>query len=343
MILTQRTIQKSISLSGKGLHSGKVVKVYLHPAHTDSGIVFKRTDIKNAPLIPARSEYVVDTTMATTLGKKGISIATVEHLLSAIAGLQIDNIRIEVEGPEIPIMDGSAHPFFEALHNAGLKEQKELKKFLVITKPVAVRNQDRFCYLFPSKQFKITCRIEFPQKCIGKQRFEVSFPLFSKKESNACDHSHGYKNGNGKAKNGNGQSHFADISEIFFEEISRARTFGFLEEVEMLQRKGLALGGGLENAVVIDKDTILNKEGLRWQDEFVRHKVLDAMGDLSLLGMQIIGHLVTYRSGHSLHHKLVERTLKNNSNWKIMTFEETTSGEEEFFLSRSLSQVRAFL
>ena len=327
MSINQRTIRKVISISGKGLHTGKKVKVTLNPAPPDYGIVFKRVDIKKSPDIKAHASNVVDTTLATTLGKDDIQIATVEHLLSALLGFQVDNIHIEVDGPEIPILDGSAAEFSKALLVVGLKEQKEIKKFLVITKPIAVRQQDRFSYLFPSDEFKITCRIEFPHKCIGKQRFDMTFPIISYLKNGSSN-----GNGNGKHSNGNGYAH----------EISSARTFGFIEEVATLQRMGLALGGGLDNAIVLNKDSIVNQDGLRWKDEFVRHKVLDAMGDVALLGYQILGHLITYRSGHSLHHQLVEKTLRSKNSWKIMTSDEILS-KEEGFLNQSSTPGVAFL
>ncbi len=322
MSMNQRTIRNVISISGKGLHTGKKVKITLNPAPPDYGIVFKRTDLKKSPEIKAHASNVVDTTMATTLGKDDVRIATVEHLLSALLGFQVDNIHIEVDGPEIPILDGSASEFSKALLTVGLKEQKELKKFLVITKPIAVRQQDRFSYLFPSDEFKITCRIEFSHKCIGKQRFDMSFPVISSLKNGS---SNGHEKSLNGSLNGNGYAH----------EISHARTFGFIEEVATLQKMGLALGGGLDNAIVLNKDSVINEDGLRWKDEFVRHKVLDAMGDVALLGYQILGHLVTYRSGHSLHHQLVQKTLRSKNSWKMMTSDMIFSKEEEFLQNRS--------
>ncbi|MBI2026359.1 MAG: UDP-3-O-acyl-N-acetylglucosamine deacetylase [Deltaproteobacteria bacterium] len=295
----QKTIKKVIQLNGKGLHSGKDVELTLSPSPVDYGIVFKRTDLSSSPSIRAHASNVVDTSMATTLGKEGVSIGTVEHLLSALMGLQVDNVHIDVKGPEIPVFDGSAAAFIEAIIQTGLKEQKSQKKFLIITKPVAVRNKDRFCYLFPSTEFKVTCRIEFAHTCIGKQNFDFRIPFLS------------YKGG----------SHF------YCQEIAQARTFGFLDDVSYLQSRGLALGASLENAVVLDKDSIVNREGLRWQNEFVRHKVLDSIGDLALVGAQVIGHLITYRSGHSLHHQLVEKTLKSKDAWKMMTYDQIVHSE----------------
>lgn len=290
----QKTIKNNIELSGKGLHSGKKVELSIRPAPADHGIVFRRVDIPMCPPIVAHASNVVDTSMATTLGKNGISIGTVEHLLSAFVGLQIDNLSVDVRGPEVPIFDGSAACFIQALKKSGFKEQKKQKKFLVITKPIAIRNKDRFCYLIPSSSFKVTCRIDFAHTCIGKQHFDFFLPFDTKSlESN-----------------------------FYCTDIAEARTFGFIEDVSYLQSKGLALGASLENAIVLDKDSIVNQEGIRWHNEFVRHKVLDAIGDLALTGLQVIGHLITYRSGHSLHHQLVEKTLKSQDSWKIMTRED---------------------
>ena len=333
MSLRQKTLCKSISISGKGLHSGKNVKVILNPSPTDHGITFRRVDVLRSPLIKAHVSNVVDTTLATTLGVDGVNIATVEHLLSALVGFQIDNVHIDVDGPEIPILDGSSRAFVEALSTVGSREQKSLKNFLVITKPVAVRQKDRFSYLFPSDEFKVTCRIEFPHKAIGKQRFEMSFPFITayRDSKNARVHKNGNGNGNG---NGHSQGIFS-TSELYAREIGGARTFGFVEEVAYLQKKGLALGGGLDNAVVLDKNKIINEEPLRWDNEFVRHKVLDSLGDVSLLGYQVLGHLVTYRSGHGLHRELVEKTLKSTDSWKIMTFDNISSSREDFLLSRT--------
>jgi len=334
MSLRQKTLCKSVSVAGKGLHSGKNVKIILNPAPADHGITFRRVDVLKSPLIRAHVSHVVDTTLATTLGVDGVTIATVEHLLSSLVGFQVDNVHVDVDGPEVPILDGSAKEFVDALTSVGFREQKSLKKFLVITKPVAVRQKDRFSYLFPSDEFKVTCRIEFPHKAIGKQRFEMSFPFISAYQDSKNDSNNG-KNGKSH-KNGNGHSNgLIEACQLYATEIGGARTFGFIEEVAYLQKKGLALGGGLDNAIVLDKNKIINEEPLRWENEFVRHKVLDSLGDVSLLGYQVLGHLVTYRSGHGLHRELVEKTLKSKDSWKIMTFDKISGAEENFLLSRT--------
>jgi UDP-3-O-[3-hydroxymyristoyl] N-acetylglucosamine deacetylase len=267
----QRTLKQRAQLLGVGLHSGANVELTLAPAPADSGIVF----VREGEEIPALSEFVVDTTMNTSLGRGRMRIGTVEHLLAALAGCGIDNARIEVEGPEVPIMDGSAEPFVRLVREAGIHEQRSARRFLLLRKSVSVLEGDKLVRLSPARgKFSINYTIDFRHPLITDQTCKV------------------------------------EMSERSFQrEIARARTFGFKRDVERLHSVGLARGGSLANAVVVDDFNILNPEGLRFPDEFVRHKVLDAIGDLSLLGMPIIGHLTAVKSGHHLNHLLVRKVL----------------------------------
>jgi UDP-3-O-[3-hydroxymyristoyl] N-acetylglucosamine deacetylase len=267
----QRTLKRRAELAGLGLHSGAQVSVTLAPAPIDSGIVF----VTGGEEIQARAEFVVDTTMNTSLGRAGRRIGTVEHLMAALAGCGIDNARIEVEGPEVPIMDGSAEPFVRVIHEAGIHEQRCTRRLLMIRKAVAVTDGDKIARLSPARgKFSISYTIDFRHPLITDQSMRV------------------------------------DIDERSFQrEVARARTFGFKRDVERLHSAGLARGGSLANAVVVDDFNILNPEGLRYPDEFVRHKVLDAVGDLALLGMPVIGHLTAVKSGHHLNHLLVRKLL----------------------------------
>ncbi len=267
----QRTLKQRATLSGIGLHSGEKVRVTLAPAPADSGVVFIRDGVE----IPAVSEFVVDTTMNTSLGRPGARVGTVEHLLAALAGCGIDNARVEVEGPEIPIVDGSSEPFVTLVRQAGIHEQRATRRYLLVRKTVTASDGDKLARLSPSRgKFSVNYTIDFRHPLITDQsyRLEVNERSFQK-------------------------------------DIARARTFGFKRDVERLHTAGLARGGSLENAVVVDDFNILNPEGLRFPDEFVRHKILDALGDLSLIGMPIIGRLTAVKSGHALNHQLVRRVL----------------------------------
>lgn len=281
--VNQRTLKSPVSCSGVGLHSGKTVSMRLIPSPVKTGLVFVRTDLSPQVVIPARSEFVVDTSLATTLGKGQAKVSTVEHLVSALVGLGIDNLRIELDGPEVPIMDGSAAPFTQLILEAGIRVQDEPKSFLVMKKPVSVVDGDKEASLSPSNGFSIDCTIDFRHPLISDQT--VSFDL--------------------------GESTYA-------REVSKARTFGFLKDVEKLQQVGLALGGSLQNAIVVDEFSILNPEGLRFPNEFVRHKVLDAIGDLALLGHPVIGHLTCFKSGHGLHHKLAQKVMSDASSYVLV-------------------------
>ncbi len=280
----QRSVQEPISCVGVGLHSGRDVRLTLRPAPADHGVVFVRTDLITPVAVPALSQYVVDTKLATTLGKGDVRVGTVEHLLAAVAGMGVDNLRVELDGPEVPIMDGSAAPFAELIRSAGVWSQSAPKRSLVIKKAVSVRDGDKEATLVPAARFRIDCTVDFRHPLISDQtyQFELSDRAFSK-------------------------------------ELSRARTFGFLRDVEQLKKLGLAKGGSLENAVVVDEFSILNPEGLRFADEFARHKALDALGDLSLLGHAVVGHLRVNKSGHALNHQLVQRVLSDPSCYELVS------------------------
>lgn len=283
MEFQQRTLKAPAQFQGVGLHSGQNVLLRLMPAPVNHGIVFVRTDLPKSPGIPARSEFVVDTSLATTLGKGEARVGTVEHLLSALYGLGIDNLRVELDGPEVPIMDGSSVVFVQRIRETGLRIQDEPKSFLLLKKPVSVTEGGKAVTLSPSNRFVVDCTIDFRHPLISDQTCSFEF-------------SEG----------------------AFLKEIARARTFGFLKDVEMLQKMGLARGGNLENAIVVDEFSILNPEGLRFPDEFVRHKVLDAVGDLALLGHPVVGHLQCVKSGHALHHKLVQKILSDPSSYSLV-------------------------
>ncbi len=270
----QRTLKKSVSCIGIGLHSGQKVHMAMHPGPEDAGITFVRTDISGNPVIKACLENVVHTKRATTLGFDGITISTVEHLLSALAGLGVDNVQIEVNSSEIPIMDGSAAPFVFLIKTAGLKRQNRPKNFYFIHRPIMVKDQDKFISIEPASKLIIDYSIDFNHPMLQSQTYQVSLSR-----------------------------------SVFEKEISRARTFGFLNEVEYLKKNGLARGGSLDNAIVIDRFRVLNEGGLRYENEFVRHKILDLIGDISLLGSPVIGHFKAYKSGHTLNHSLLTKII----------------------------------
>jgi UDP-3-O-[3-hydroxymyristoyl] N-acetylglucosamine deacetylase len=255
----------------------------IRPAGVDEGIVFIRGDLSGNNRIKANVHNVRDTTLATTLGLNGVTVSTVEHLMSAFSGMGVDNAVVEVDAPEVPIMDGSARPFVDLFKDVGTRVQGKGKKLLVIKDKIAVSEGEGTAMLLPSPEFRITYKIEFNHPAIGVQSYHMNF---------------------------------SDVS--YEEEICAARTFGFLRDVEYLQAKGLALGGSLKNAVVLDDRRIINKDGLRFPDEFVKHKILDAIGDLSLLGIPIIGHFVAYKSGHRLNNLLLKEMLIRKECWTLV-------------------------
>ena len=279
----QHTIKKNITLVGIGLHSGKEVKLRIKPAPVNSGIRFLRKDVEPQVLIPARIQYVTDVRFATTIGIGNSTVSTIEHLMSAFAGVGIDNAIVELDGPEVPAIDGSAYSFVALLKKAGKKEQAQSRRYLKILKPVAVKNGDSFISAEPCDVMTVTLEIDFDHPMIARQKFS------------------GVIN-----------------EQVYEDQIARARTFGFLKEVEMMQKNGLALGGSLENAVVLSERSIINEEGLRFPDEFVKHKVLDLIGDLYLIGMPMIAHVQGYKSGHMLHSKLLQAILNDADNYEVV-------------------------
>jgi UDP-3-O-[3-hydroxymyristoyl] N-acetylglucosamine deacetylase len=296
-MIKQRTLKNAIRATGVGLHSGKKVYLTLRPAAPDTGIVFRRTDLDPVVEIAARPENVGDTCLSTSLAKGEVRIATVEHLLSALAGLGIDNAYVDLSAPEVPIMDGSAGPFVFLIQSAGIQEQGAAKKFIRIKRPVTVEDGDKWARFEPFEGFKVSFAIDFDH------------PFFQQ------------------------ASKFAEIdfsTTSFVKEVSRARTFGFMRDVELLRQKNLALGGSLANAVVVDDYRILNEDGLRYDDEFVKHKILDAIGDLYLLGHTLIGAFRGNKSGHELNNKLLRTLLANKRSYEVVTFEDETSAPISF-------------
>ena len=288
-MLLQRTITNSIKAMGVGLHSGKKVILELLPAPVDSGINFIRSDLEPNVEIPAIFEHVGDTTLSTTLYKEGSRIATIEHLLSAIAGLGVDNCIIKVNGPEIPIMDGSAGPFVFLIQSAGITQQDKIKKFIKVKKEVRVERGDSYAAIKPFDGFKVSFTIEFDDPTINKYASTSSIDF---------------------------------SSTSFVKEVCRARTFGSTKDLDYLQSQDLALGASVANAIAIGEDGIVNEEGLRFDDEFVKHKMLDAIGDLYLLGHNLIGQFTGYKSGHSLNNELLRKILDSEDAWEIVTFKD---------------------
>jgi UDP-3-O-[3-hydroxymyristoyl] N-acetylglucosamine deacetylase len=289
-MLRQRTLKTAIRATGVGLHTGDKVYMTLRPAAVNAGITFRRVDLDEPVDIPADPLLVGETMLGTTLIKDGVKVATVEHLLAAVAGLGIDNINIDLSAPEVPIMDGSAGPFVFLLQSAGIEEQNAAKRFIRIKKTIRVEDGDKWAELRPFNGFKVD--------------FEVYFnhPVFNKINQRA-------------------QIDFSSSS--FLKEVSRARTFCFLRDVEALRERNLTLGGSMDNAIVLDDYRILNEDGLRYSNEFVIHKILDAIGDAYLLGHSLIGELRAYKSGHDLNNKLFRALLENESAWEEVTFEDS--------------------
>ena len=288
LMLNQRTLKNSIRATGVGLHTGKKVLMTLRPAPPDTGIVFRRTDLDRPVDIRAHAENVGDTMMGTTLHLGDIKVSTVEHLLSALAGLGIDNALVEVSSGEVPIMDGSAGPFVFLLQSAGIEEQRAPKRFIRILESLQVDDGDKWARFDPYDGFKVNFEIEF------------NHPTFKKHSQVAS-------------------MDFSTTS--FLREISRARTFGFVRDLESLRARNLALGGNMDNAIVLDDYRVLNEDGLRYEDEFVKHKILDAIGDLYLLGHSLIGEFSGFKSGHGLNNKLLRTLINTESAWREVTFE----------------------
>lgn len=286
LMMKQRTLKNIIRATGVGLHTGEKVYLTLRPAPANTGIIFRRVDLEVPVEIAARTENVGDTKLSTTLIKEAVRISTIEHLLSALAGLGIDNAYIDLSAPEVPIMDGSAGPFVFLIQSAGIEEQNVPKKYIRIKRPIQVQQGDKWARFDPFDGFKVSFQIDF------------NHPVFKRQP----------------------QSVEIDFSKTsFVKEVSRARTFGFMQEVELLRENRLALGGSLDNAIVMDDYRILNEDGLRYEDEFVKHKVLDAIGDLYLLGHSLIGAFSGYKSGHELNNTLLRALLANQPAWEMVS------------------------
>ena len=288
-MIRQRTLRNSIKATGVGLHTGEKVLLTLSPAPVDTGIVFRRTDLNPVAEIPARADLVGETTLSTCLIHNDARVSTIDHLLSAMAGLGVDNAYVDVTAPEIPIMDGSAAPFVFLLQSAGLVEQHAPKKFIRVKREVTVTDGDKSAKFLPLEGFKISFGIDFDH------------PVFKHRAATT-------------------EIDFSTTS--FVREISRARTFGFVEEIEYLRSKGLARGGSMDNAIVIDDYKVLNNDGLRYEDEFVKHKVLDAIGDLYLLGYSLIGEYQAFKSGHALNNQALRTLISQKEAWEMVTFED---------------------
>jgi UDP-3-O-[3-hydroxymyristoyl] N-acetylglucosamine deacetylase len=287
-MIKQRTLKNTIRATGVGLHTGDKVYLTLHPSAANTGIRFRRVDLETPIMIAARPENVGETKLSTTLMRDGVKVSTVEHLLSALAGLGIDNAIIDVSAPEVPIMDGSAGPFVFLLQSAGVVEQDAPKQYIRIKRAVRVEDGDKWAAFEPFEGFKVTFTIDFEH------------PAFS-------DHL---------------KTAVMDFSSTtFVKEVSRARTFGFMRDIEFLRENNLALGGSLDNAIVVDDDKVLNEDGLRYADEFVKHKILDAIGDLYLLGYSLIGEYQGFKSGHALNNKLLLTLLEQKDAWEMVSFE----------------------
>lgn len=286
-MVRQRTLKNSIQANGVGLHTGEKVYLTLHPSAPDTGVVFRRIDLNPVVEIPAKAENVGDTMLSTTLIKDGARVSTVEHLLSALAGMGIDNLIIDVSAPEIPIMDGSAAPFVFLLQSAGIEEQDAPKKFIKVKRPVTVEQDGKQATFKPFDGFKINFAIDFDHPVFENQTLNASIDF---------------------------------SSTSFVREVSRARTFGFMHEFEYLRAKGLARGGSLDNAIVVDESQILNEDGLRFEDEFVKHKILDAIGDLYLMGNSIIGEFDAHKSGHGLNNASLLALIAEKDAWEMVTF-----------------------
>ena len=287
-MLRQRTLKTLVSAKGVGLHTGQKVRITLRPAPPDTGIVFRRVDLASPVDIPARADLVGETRLSSCLVRDGVKIYTVEHLMSALGGLGVDNAYVDLDAPELPIMDGSASPFALLIQQAGIIEQGAPKRFLRVTRRVEVKDGDKWARLEPYEGYKLSFSIDFRHPVIDRSTQSVEVD-------------------------------FAETS--YLKEIARARTFGFMHEVENLRENGLALGGGLDNAVVLDEYRVLNAEGLRFADEFIRHKLLDAIGDLYLLGKPLLGAFSAHKSGHALNNRLLRALLADGAALETVSFE----------------------
>jgi UDP-3-O-[3-hydroxymyristoyl] N-acetylglucosamine deacetylase len=299
-MIRQRTLRNAIKATGVGLHTGDKVYLTLCPAPVNTGIVFRRVDLDPVVEIPGRADNVADTTLSTSLFANGEKVSTVEHLMAAMAGLGIDNAYVDVSAPEVPIMDGSAGPFVFLIQSAGIEEQNAPKKFIRIKRKVTVEDGDKVASFLPFDGFKVSFTIDFDH------------PVFRDRTAHA-------------------DVDFSSTS--FVKEISRARTFGFMHEIEYLRSQGLARGGSVDNAIVVDEYRILNQDGLRYDDEFVRHKVLDAIGDLYLLGNSLIGEFRAYKSGHALNNASLRALIAQPDAWEVVTFDDEAKAPISYALN----------
>lgn len=307
-MVKQRTLKNIIRSTGIGVHTGQKVSLTLRPAPVNTGIVFIRTDLSPAVEIPARSEFIGDTSLCTCLVKDDIRISTVEHLLSALSGLGIDNLYVEVGAPELPIMDGSAAPFVFLIQSVGIVEQNAYKRFIRIRKRVKVKRDDKWVSIEPYKGFKVEFQLKYEHPVIKTTNQRAAI----------------------------------DLSSLSYtKEIARARTFGFLSDYEIIRKQNLALGASLDNAVVLDEYKVVNPDGLRYQDELVKHKVLDVIGDLYLMGHSIIGKFKGYKSGHMMNSLLLEALLADPSTYEIVTFDQEIEKAPISFLPADMTVVAA--
>lgn len=305
-MLKQRTLKNTIRATGVGLHTGKKVYMTLRPAAANTGVVFRRTDLDEPVEIAARADLVGDTMMSTTLDNGVIKVSTVEHIMSALAGLGIDNVYIDLSAAEVPIMDGSAGPFVFLLQSAGIEEQRAAKKFIRIKKPVLVEDGDKWAKFEPYNGFKINFSIEFQHPAFDPDQQYASIDF---------------------------------SSTSFVKEISRARTFGFMRDIEAMRAKGLALGGSMDNAIALDEYRILNDDGLRYEDEFVKHKILDAIGDLYLMGHSLLGEYTGHKSGHALNNKVVRALMADQEAWEEVTFDDVKQAPVSYGLTQEITGV----
>ncbi len=301
-MILQRSIKKPATISGIGLHSGARINLRMRPATANTGIIFHRTDGEQTVDIKACSENVVDTRMATVIGHQGMTVSTIEHFMAALAAFGIDNLHVDIDGSEVPVLDGSAAPFIREIQQAGIKKLNRSRKFIAIRKPLEIIEGEKRISIIPSRFLRISFDIAFDHPAISVQRHSMKF-----------------------------------TTESFCKEIAAARTFGFLHEVEHLKANGLARGGSLENAVVIDSDGVMNPEGLRFQNEFVRHKILDSFGDFSLLGSPLLGHIRAFKAGHDLNAKMVRMIEENPSHWAYVEFSEQALREAQRSSSKAFA------
>ena len=301
-MILQRTLKNVTSISGIGLHSGTQITLKMRPATANTGIIFHRTDSTHTVSIKACADNVVDTRMATVIGRDGVNVSTIEHFMAALAACGIDNLHVDIDGPEVPVLDGSAAPFIKLIQEVGIKDLDVSRRFIAIRKPLEIIEGEKRISIIPSRFFRISFDIAFDHSAISVQQYSMKF-----------------------------------TTENFCKEIAPARTFGFLHEVEYLKANGLARGGSLENAVVIDKNGVMNPEGLRFQDEFVRHKILDAFGDFSLLGSPLLGHIRAFKAGHDLNAQMVRKIQDNPSHWSWVEFSEQALQEAQRANTRSFA------